>query len=177
MHRLTGLLIAALLTAAPAAVRAADSIDVSTDFLEPIASSEFDWDGFYAGVHGVGQASAVGGGQVGIGANLGINTRLEFVLVGAEVAVQGLSGSAGMDVYLQTIGRVGVAATDDVVVYGAGGLGLDVGPGAGTDALLGGGVELALTETVSLRGQYLHGFDLTGANPKDQVSLGANFHF
>jgi outer membrane immunogenic protein len=177
MHRLTGLMIAALLTAAPAAGLAADSTDVSADFVDPIGSSEFDWDGFYAGVHGVGQASAAGGGQLGLGVNLGVNSRLEFVLVGAEVAVQGLSGSAGMDVYLQTIGRVGVAATDEIVIYGAGGLGLDVGPGASTDALVGAGVELALTDNVSLRGQYLHGFDLTGANPKDQLSLGANFHF
>ena len=96
---------------------------------------------------------------------------------GAEVAVHGLTGGAGGSTYVQTIGRVGVAAADDIILYGAGGVGLDVGPVGGSDALLGGGVELALTESVSLRGQYMHGFDIVGANPKDQVSVGANFHF
>jgi outer membrane immunogenic protein len=102
---------------------------------------------------------------------------VEFVLVGAEVAVHGLGGGAGTGAYVQTLGRAGVAATDDVVLYAAGGLGVDVGPVGGTDALVGGGVELALTDAVSVRGQYLHGFAITGANPKTQVSVGANFHF
>ena len=174
MHRLTGLLIAALLTAAPAAVRAADSLDV---VLGPVATTETDWNGFYAGVYGVTQISPLGGTQVGLGVNLGVNARLEFVLVGAEVAVQGLVGGAGGSTYVQTLGRVGVAATDEVILYGAGGVGLDLGPVGGTDALVGGGVELALTDSVSLRGQYMHGFDIVGANPKEQVSVGANFHF
>jgi len=175
MRRLQGLLIAALLAAAPAAVRAADSVDVAIDFA-PADAAEFDWTGFYAGVYGVAQMAPVGT-QAGIGVNLGVNSRLEFVLVGAEVAVQGVSGAGGAGAYVQALGRVGVAAADDVALYGAGGLGLDLTAAGGTDALVGGGVELALTESVSLRGQYLHGFDLSGAGATDQVSVGANFHF
>ena len=174
MRRLAGLLTAAILAAAPAAVNAADSLEVYAD---PVSTGEFDWNGFYAGVYGVTQVSAVGGAAFGLGVDVGVNARLEFVLVGAEVAVHGLAGSGGLEAYVQTLGRAGVAATDDLMIYGAGGLGLDLGGGGGTDALVGGGVELALTESVSLRGQYLHGFDLAGANPKDQVSVGANFHF
>ena len=83
----------------------------------------------------------------------------------------------GTSAYVQTLGRAGVAATDDVMIYAAGGLGVDVGPVGGTDALVGGGVELGVGDALTLRGQYLHGFAITGANPKNQVSIGANFHF
>jgi outer membrane immunogenic protein len=179
MKLLGGLAIAALIAAAPAAVRAADPLAValSTDNSLPVADTEFDWNGFYAGVYGVGQLSPAGGGQLGLGLDLGVNARFEFVLVGAEIAVNGLAGGAGPSVYVQGLGRAGVAATDDLVIYAAGGLGVDVGPVGGTDALLGGGLELAVTDAVTLRGQYLHGFAITGANPKNQVSIGANFHF
>jgi outer membrane immunogenic protein len=179
MKLVRGLAIAALIAAAPAVARAADPLAValSTDNALPVTDTEFDWDGFYAGVYGVTQFSPVEGTQLGLGLDLGVNARIEFVLVGAEVALQGLEGGAGSSVYLQGLGRVGVAATDDVVLYAAGGLGVDVGPSGGTDALVGGGIELAVTDDVTLRGQYLHGFAISGANPKDQVSLGANFHF
>ena len=179
MKLLGGLAIAALRAAAPAAVRAADprAFALSSDNALPVTDTEFDWNGFYAGVYGVTQVSPAGGVQFGLGLDLGVTARFEFVLVGAEVAVHGLTGGAGNSAYVQGLGRAGVAATDDVVLYATGGLGTDVGPIGGTDALLGGGVELALTDAVSLRGQYLHGFAITGGNPKNQVSVGANFHF
>jgi outer membrane immunogenic protein len=179
MTLIKGMAIAALIAAAPAAVRAADPLAValSTDNSLPVTDTQFDWTGFYVGVYGVTQMSPAGGTRFGVGLDLGVNARVEFVLVGAEVAVHGLGGGAGTGAYVQTLGRAGVAATDDVVLYASGGLGVDVGPVGGTDALVGGGVELALTDAVSVRGQYLHGFAITGANPKTQVSVGANFHF
>ena len=169
----------ALLAGAPMAVLAADplAVPISTSAELPVTDTEFDWNGFYVGVYGVGQNSPVGGTQYGLGLDLGVNARFEFVLIGAEIAVHGLDGGAGATSYLQGLGRFGVAVTDDVIVYAAGGLGVDLGPPAESDALLGGGVEMAITDSLSLRGQYLHGFPLTGANPKDQVTLGANFHF
>lgn len=179
MKTLQGLAIAVLIAAAPAAVSAADplAVSLSSDNSLPVTDTEVDWNGFYAGVYGVTQFSPAGGAQFGLGVDLGVNARFEFVLIGAEVAVQGLGGGAGSGAYVQGLARAGVVATDDVILYGAGGLGVDLGPVGGTDALLGGGVELALTDAVSLRGQYLHGFAITGANPKNQVSVGANFHF
>jgi outer membrane immunogenic protein len=179
MKFLGGLAIAALLAVAPAAVHAADPLAValSTDNSLPLTDTEFDWNGFYAGVYGVSQFSPAGGTQFGLGLDLGVNARIEFVLIGAEIAVHGLGGGAGASTYIQGLGRAGLAATDDIILYAAGGLGVDVGPVGGTDALVGGGVELGLTDNVTLRGQYLHGFAITGANPKDQVSIGANFHF
>ncbi len=41
-------------------------------------------------------------------------------------------------------------------------LGSYLGPPAESDALLGGGVEMAVTDSLSLRGQYLHGFPMSG---------------
>ena len=179
MKFLGGLAIAALIAAAPAAVRAADPLAValSSDNSLPVTDTEFDWNGFYAGVYGTTQLSPAGGTQFGVGLDVGVNARIEFVLVGAEVAIHGLGGGAGTSTYVEALGRAGVAATDDVILYAAGGLGVDVGPVGGTDALVGGGVELGVTDNVTLRGQYLHGFAITGANPKNQVSVGANFHF
>ena len=112
MKFLGGLAIAALIAAAPAAVRAADPLAValSTDNALPVTDTEFDWNGFYAGVYGVTQFSPAGGTQFGLGLDLGVNARIEFVLIGAEVAVHGLGGGAGMSTYVQGLGRAGVAA-------------------------------------------------------------------
>lgn len=176
-RRLAIAIAIAVLAAVPTAGLAADErVDLAL-LDEPIAAGTFDWDGFYAGVYGVTESDA-GGLQGGVGVNLGINSRLEFVLVGAEIAVHGVTDGAASGVSAQAIGRVGVAATDEVVLFGAGGLGVDIGPAVGnTDVLVGGGVEFAVTDSVSLRGQYLREFDVGGANPADQISLGANFHF
>jgi outer membrane immunogenic protein len=178
MRLFTTVAIAALISA-PLAAHAADPLAValSTDEAMPVGDAGFDWSGFYAGVYGVSQSGPVSGSQLGLGLELGANARFEFVLVGGEVAFHGLTGGAGATSYLQGLVRLGVAVTDDVVVYGAGGAGVDLGPPDESDALLGGGVEFAVADSVSLRGQYLHGFALTGANPKDQVTVGANFHF
>jgi outer membrane immunogenic protein len=179
MHRFKMIAVATFVAAAPMAVLAADplAVTISTDEAVPVAQTGVDWNGFYAGVYGVTQLSPAGGIQYGLGLNVGVNARFEFVLVGGEVAYHGLGGGAGATSYLQGLARLGVAVTDDVVIYGAGGAGIDLGPPAETDALVGGGVELSVADQVSVRGQYLHGFALTGANPKEQVTIGADFHF
>jgi outer membrane immunogenic protein len=137
----------------------------------------FDWSGFYAGVYGVGQWSPVGGTQYGLGVDVGVNAQLDFFLVGGEVALHGLTGGAIDTAYGQVLGRAGVVITEDVLLYAAAGYGVDLGLPAEDDFLLGGGVEVAVTEDISLRAQYLHGFPISGGNPKEQFTLGANFHF
>lgn len=173
--------LAALVTLASlTTVQAADllTVPVSTQDALPVAEgTAFDWNGFYAGVYGVGQFSPLGGSQYGVGIDVGANAQFDYFLIGGEVAFHGLTGGAGGTTYLQALGKVGVVATDNVLLYAAGGYGVDLGPPAEDDVLLGGGVELAVADNVSLRAQYLHGFPLSGGNPKDQITVGANFHF
>lgn len=179
MRSFRSLVIAAIAATAPAAAHAADliTVPISTNESVPVADAGTDWNGFYAGVYGVTQASPVGGVQHGLGLDVGVNAQFEFVLVGAEVDFHGLVGGIGATSYLQGIGRLGVAVTDNVILYAAGGAGIDLGAPAETDALVGGGVELALTNDLSIDARYLRGIPVTGANPKDQLTIGANFHF
>jgi len=179
MRHLGRLVIAMLIAAAPFGARAADEITlpVSSDKSIPVSGGEFDWNGFYAGVYGVTQSSSAGGVQYGLGLDVGANTRLEMVLVGGEVDLQQMTGGAGSTTSVQALGKAGVALTDDVVLYALGGVGTDVGSISDTDALFGGGLQMAVTSNVSVDARYVHGFALSGANPKDQLTLGANFHF
>ncbi|SFZ82640.1 outer membrane immunogenic protein [Devosia enhydra] len=169
--------LATLIMTAPA--MAADPITVPLGMADvPIHDSATgpDWSGFYAGVYGVGQ---LGGDAeaVGLGVSLGYNAALEFVLVGAEVSVQGLAVEGDTTAYGQLLGRAGVFVSDEVMVYAAGGYGLQLGTTAEDAFLLGGGVELALNDDVTLRGQYLRELPNNGGDAGNQFSLGANFHF
>lgn len=182
MSPITKIALATLMTIVPATgAQAADLITMpvsSSQAALPVADSGFDWSGFYAGVYGVGQLGSVSGLQYGAGIDLGVNAQFDFFLVGAEVALHGLIGGPAIDTaYGQILGRAGVTITDDVLLYAAAGYGVDLGPPAEEDFLLGGGVEMAVTDDVSVRAQYLHGFPLSGGNAKDQVTVGANFHF
>jgi len=177
MRDLAKIAIVALIAATPGVAHAVDAITVPTSGQDslPIADGGFDWNTFYGGVFGTTQVSPANGAQLGLGATVGVNSRLEFVLVGAEVALEGLGGGPGTTIYGTATGKAGIALTDDLVLYGAGGLGSNFG--GETDALLGGGMALAVSDNVSLDAKYLHGIPITGANPKDQVTVGANFHF
>ena len=137
-----------------------------------------DWSGFYAGVYGVAQTSSEDDAQLGLGVMAGVNAQFDMVLVGAEVAVEGLSdGEDGGDASAQLLGRAGLLVADDVAVYAAAGYGFDLDGSGQQEVLAGGGVELALSEGMSLRGQYLHSFPTQGDDSKDQFTLGAVFHF
>lgn len=173
-------LAAVLSSASVGGVMAADMITVPTTTPAEMPIYEqpaFDWSGFYAGVYGGAQLSPVGGDQFGLGISAGVNAQFDFYLLGAEVAVHGLTGGVGETSYGQILGRAGLVVTDDVVVYAAGGYGIDLGTPSEDDVLLGGGVELAVTDSVSVEAQYLHGFPLSGANEKDQFTVGAKYHF
>jgi outer membrane immunogenic protein len=175
---------AALMTIAPlAGAQAADAITmpVAEAPVEPVVYDDpgFDWNGFYAGAYGVGQDGAESGAQFGAGIDAGYNAQFDYFVLGGELAVHGLLENEGGDLgaYGQALAKAGLVVTDDVLLYAAGGYGKSFGETEEDDALLGGGVEFAVAENVTARAQYLHGFPLTGDNPKDQVSLGANFHF
>ncbi|WP_240233648.1 outer membrane protein [Devosia lacusdianchii] len=176
------LALAALATTLPmGAAFAADLITVPTSTPVEVPVYEepgFDWNGFYAGVYGGAQNGSVSGTQYGLGVQAGVNAQFDFYLLGAEVSVHGLTGgNVGNTTYGQILGRAGLVVTDNVLVYAAGGYGIDLGAPEEDDALLGGGVEFAVTDNISVEAQYLHGFPISGGNGKDQVTVGANFHF
>jgi outer membrane immunogenic protein len=162
------------------AANAADLISYPTSAAGdvPVAgSAPFNWNGFYAGVSAVYQHGAALGDQYGLGVDAGVSTTFNFVLAGAEVSVAGLGNGSGSTGYAEILGRGGLLLTDNALLYGAVGYGLDTGPTGGGELLAGGGVELGLTDNVSLRAQYLHGFPAFGGTASDQVTLGAQFHF
>lgn len=159
---------------------AADLITIPTSTpaeLPVYEDAGFDWNGFYAGLYGGVQNNQVAGMQYGLGAMAGVNAQFDFYLLGAEVAVQGIGGGNVDTSYGQLLARAGLVVSDNVVVYAAGGYGIDLGVPEESDVLLGGGVEVAVTDNMSVRAQYLHGFPIEGNNPKDQFTVGAAFHF
>lgn len=161
--------------------QAADTISVPTSSRQnalPVSDTDtgFDWSGFYAGIFGSGQKEASGTGY-GLGAVAGMNSQINFYLVGAEVAVEGLGGDSQNNAYAQVVGRGGIVVTDQVLLYGAAGYGSNFSAPTDNHMLLGGGVEFAVSDNVSLRGQYLYGRPLNGNDSVQQVTLGANFHF
>jgi outer membrane immunogenic protein len=159
---------------------AADYITVPTSTPASLPLNDaagFDWSGFYAGLYGGLQNSPAGDLQAGLGVMAGVNAQFDYYLLGAEIAVQGIAGGTVGTSYGQILGRAGLVVSDDVAVFAAGGYGLDLGPPEEEDVLIGGGVELAVMENLSVRAQYLRGFPVEGDNPKDQFTLGAAFHF
>lgn len=160
-------------------VLAVDSITVPVDSAGqsiPLTEGSTDWSGFYAGIYSTAQGSDANGGQIGFGVSAGVNAQIDFVLVGAEVSLQGLAGDTVDTAYGEVVGRTGLILNDDVILYAAAGFGWDLAGGE-SDILAGGGVEFAVNDALSLNAQYLRGFDQTGDIQNDQITFGARFHF
>lgn len=170
-----------LLCLATPPLMAAETIGLSSNaqVAVPVAApSAFDWSGFYAGIFGAAESEPESSQTaVGLGVQAGINAQFEFYLFGAEVAVQGLDGSIGSSADGQILGRAGLVVTDNVLVFAAGGYGLALSDPKDGAGLLGGGLEVGLTDAVSLEGRYLRTFPVDGSVPAQQLTLGANFHF
>lgn len=176
---LKSLVTAIAMLAPTTAALAADPITVAIDSSGrgvPLTESATDWGGFYAGIYGVAQQGDATGTQAGVGLSAGVNAQIDFVLVGAEVNLQGLTGDTVDTAYGEVVGRGGLVLNDDVLLYAAAGYGWDLAGGEG-DMLAGGGVEFAINDELSLNAQYLRGFDQVGDTSKDQLTLGARFHF
>ncbi len=173
------LLTAAILLTTTALARAADPIAVpidSTGRSVPVAQGTTDWNGFYAGVFGTVRQDEADGTQAGAGLSAGVNAQIDFVLVGAEVSLQGLGGDTVDTTYGEVVGRAGLILNDDVLLYAAAGYGWDLAGGQ-SGLLAGGGVELAVNDDLSVNAQYLRGFDSSGDAASDQVTFGARFQF
>ncbi len=173
-------LIAAAATFALSGIAAsADPIGLSLEasrFAVPAEAPEMDWSGFYAGILGAAGRSPSAETLFGLGAGIGVGAQIDFVLVGAEVSLLALSSAGVETTYGTVLGRGGLVLTDDLLLYAAAGYGWDLqGPGA--TPLAGAGLEIAVTDSIALRAQYLRSFDGDATIPADQVTLGAVYHF
>ena len=142
----------------------------------PVAGGPIGWSGFYAGIYGVATGDREEGTALGLGVDLGINAQFDVVLIGADVALQTTTAEPLDTAYGQVTGRAGLLLTDEVVIYAAAGYGFEL-DGPASDVLAGGGLEMAVSDSLSLRAEYLRGFASDGMDSRDQFTFGANIHF
>lgn len=190
MNKVKSIAVAAL---AGSALVAAASVPASAaDLYTPPAQTEptpmayddpgFDWNRFYVGVYGATQHQT-GDWDLGAGVDAGINRQFDYFLLGGEVALTGLYDDDADEtgLYGQVIGKAGAVVTDDLVAYAAAGFGGDMSDTSLSDGnwLVGGGLEYAVTDDVSIKGQYLYGIptDSGGSTQVNQITIGANWHF
>lgn len=159
---------------------AADLIIPTTP--QPIMESAgFSWDGLYAGVQAGGQFYP--GTTYGlVGAHVGVNFIVaDPILVGVEGTAEYIWNNAvGFGEFFVNA-RLGAVLTDSVLVYALAGTGVEVNNGGTTFGTyqLGGGVEFAVTDSVSVRGQLVGvGF----YNDPDffdgaKATVGVSYHF
>jgi outer membrane immunogenic protein len=176
---LVGVSLAAL---GSVAASAADLIIPTTP--EPIyEAAGFDWEGLYVGARFGGQSyNSVGYGHVGLAA--GVNfIPVDPLLLGVEVTGDWIWGnglSAGE--FFANV-RAGAIVTDSVLVYAIGGVGGLTGNGVANVAQyqLGAGVEFAVTDAVTVRGEVVGLGDFDGANDNffegAKGTIGVFYHF
>ena len=127
------------------------------DAAEPGSDSDRAfWDGFYLGILGGAGGRLSGDGDfvnAGVAAGGGITTHEGFYF-GAEATLAGESFEGGAPyLWLEGNGRVGLVVGEQVLVFGSGGIAYDAD--AEEMALTGGaGAELAVSDTISVRGEY-----------------------
>lgn len=125
---------------------------------EPIyAAGGFDWSGGYAGLLG-GGVFADSTTNAAAGAFVGYNMIIaDPILLGAEITYTYDWTEGYHSTKIMGSARLGAVVTDSVLVYGLAGVGLWATnlPDQGYAYELGGGVELAVTDSISVRGEVV----------------------
>ncbi|UJW86070.1 outer membrane protein [Devosia sp. SL43] len=152
----------------------------------------FDWEGLYAGVRLGGQfvgTAAYGGIAAGpaitggvIGGAVGVNfVPADPFLVGVEVTGDYIwfNGFSTGEFFANL--RAGAIVTDQVLVYALGGVGVQSTGGASNSIYqLGGGVEFAVTDAITVRGEIVGQGDFTGGDDffeAAKATVGVFYHF
>ncbi|MHA6690625.1 outer membrane protein [Devosia sp. A449] len=173
--------------------QAADLIIPTTP--QPIyEAAGFNWEGLYAGVRVGGQfvGDSVAPGYTGypisstsgvLGAAVGVNfIPVDPFLIGAEVTGDYIWNSAFSTGEFFANLRAGAVVTDSVLVYAIGGIGTNNRTGSNTGVYqLGGGVELAVTDAVSVRAELVGQGDFDGTSDAffegAKATVGVFYHF
>ena len=174
--------------------QAADLIIPTTP--QPIApvASGFDWEGMYAGARVGGQW--VGGQQFGnsslndtTNGVLGVAAGVNFIpadpfLVGLEVSGDWIWNEAYSSGEFFANLRAGAVVTDNALVYAIGGVGFQAREGVDNEGIyqLGAGVEFAVTDAVTVRGEIVGqgAFEKNGSDDffrATKATVGAFYHF
>ena len=176
--------------------QAADLIIPTTP--QPIyEAAGFDWSGLYAGVRAGGQfvgntAGQVYAGQANnttygvVGGVVGVNfLPADPFLLGAEVTADYLWGNnqTSSGEFFANL-RAGAVVTDSVLVYALGGVGVATTNNT-TESVyqLGGGVEFAVTDAITVRGELVGQGDFSNNGTADpffetaKATVGVFYHF
>lgn len=151
----------------------------------PVVDNGFDWEGAYVGVEGGVNYFDSEYNYPAVGGFVGINFLVsESILLGLEASLGVITDDSDVWGELFAFGRAGVLVTPDVLLYGIGGVGYEwyiEDPDYYTEPAyqLGGGIELAVADSVTVRGQltgygYFNGDDLFEAA---RATVGVAFHF
>lgn len=178
------------------AAQAADLI-IPTTPAPIMESAGFSWEGLYAGVRAGGSfigdtntygnivAPAGNAGAGVIGAAVGVNfIAADPFLIGAEVTGDYVwyNGTSSGEFFANL--RAGAVVTDSVLVYAIGGVGVQTNNNVTTGLYqLGGGVELAVTDAVTVRGEVVGQGDFNNGGANDpffesaKATVGVFYHF
>ena len=152
----------------------------------------FDWEGLYAGVNLGGVFTNANGltnldvstTQFSIGGAVGVNFIVaDPILVGLEVQGDYVFQNGDDAGLFLALARVGAVVTDQVLVYAAGGIGVTSKSGVSEAVYaLGGGIEVAVTDAVSVRGEVLGLGDFSNAAGDGifdgaKATVGVFYHF
>ena len=173
--------------------QAADLIIPTTP--QPIyEAAGFDWEGLYIGARAGGQflgsdASLYAGTPINttsgvLGASVGVNfIPVDPFLIGAEVTADYIWSNSAPSTgeYFANL-RAGAVVTDSVLVYAIGGLGTNRRTGFNQGVYqLGGGIELAVTDAITVRGEVVGQGDFDGAGDSffegAKATVGVAYHF
>ncbi len=174
--------VAASLATSFALASGAMAADITAPYVAPASyGSGYGFEGFYAGVLVGGlldgsstYLTAPDVSALSAGVAVGVNFYLtDQIIGGAEVQASANFGATTTEYDALALARVGYAPSDDLMVYAA----LGAGVAGGTNVYaFGGGVEMAVMDSVGVRGEVL-GLGTWGAAPDaTKVSVGLIWH-
>jgi outer membrane immunogenic protein len=148
-----------------------------------VGAAGFSWDGMYVGLEVGGLYYDADNSYGLIGLNAGVNmVPSGNFLLGLEGDLQYLTGDNGDFTHLAVLGKAGMIAMPNLLLYATGGVGveenLDSSSSTATFGIyeLGAGVEVGMTDHMALRGQVVSVGFFNGDDPGVKATAGLQFH-